>query len=203
MIASDMLERIVAYFGRDKDYNRARMDQLDRMIHAIDEQERERVMDKLIEEHESSRMLSVKNLAETCRGLGVSHHDRRAANFAEAIDAECGCCGESYKWKASASDFERLEGIHATCPKCGWPHSDEIRYRTYEHLGLAPDAAYRKTYKQQTDHLRNEHVGPDKKPAWSKAQARIEYSAKTKDEIDKVREEIAKIAEAKNVRTTA
>jgi hypothetical protein len=191
MTADDMLAKVTNYFGREKDYSYALLDRLRRMIGAIAEDERDRVIERLYEDHEASRVLSIKALAETCRALGVAHHDRHAQTNAEAVDVECGACEFPYRWRPSASDFERVEdNVHATCPRCGWPHSDELRYRAYCAMGMQGDAAYHATYSQQTEWCRKEHLGIDprtgnaKKPAWSRAQARDEIAQDKRRELE-------------------
>jgi len=187
MTQGDMLRRIMGYFGQAKNYSEALVVRLTQACEAIDEEERERVLEKLEDEHEATRILSIKNLAETCRGLGVNWRTKRQIAYAESSEVVCGACELPYRFKPSASEWERIEeNVHATCPRCGWPHSDQLRYEAYCRLGMQSDAKYHITYAQQTKYCRDSHLGPGKDPAWSRATAVAERDEAKKEAIERI-----------------
>lgn len=178
-----MLDKITEYFGRLKDYSTALLDQLNRMIDSIPDQDRQRVVDALYEQYEAGRILSAKNLAETCRNMGVPY--RKASGRSDAIEVQCAACGLSYDWAIVVTDQERIDrNIHSSCPRCGYAHGDELKYQSYARNGFPEGSKYPETHLAHMKRCRDNHTA-GKEPAWSRQKAVEEIKAAQREEVER------------------
>jgi hypothetical protein len=110
-------------------YGDERIASLDRFIGDIDQADHERVFEWIIENRALQSAVGVADIKQACVALGVGF---RAVQAVRPVPIECGACETVYKFLHAVSVTDQLEhGIHARCPKCGLPGSDQQTAEIY------------------------------------------------------------------------
>jgi hypothetical protein len=124
----------------------------------IHEEDRKAVMDRIIETEASSIKVSVKNIAEACRALGVGFHEQK---YTPAIDWQCDACGHEFKFHQSPTMQDKIEkNIHDTCPMCGFQPGWTMTRNAYAKMGNGTiSKAYAEQYMDQVQRCTEKH-GP-------------------------------------------
>ena len=116
MTTSAMTESLYAYFeGKYSDSVRAR---IFTFCDNLGDEERAKVLEYLIEHLKANFKVSVSELVEACKALGVGY---KQARFVPSIEWDCEACGYRFRYSQAASDDDKIDfNTHDVCPHCGF-----------------------------------------------------------------------------------
>lgn len=171
MTAGEMLSALMDYFAQGK-YPDAVVNRMRFTIESIGDAERQVVLDHLIETQKASFKISVAEIVEACKALGIGYHESK---FIPATDWTCDACGHEFKYVQAVTDDDKIDrNLHDVCPMCGFQPGWTIQRAAYEQAGnLTPE--YAAWYDRMLEHMPAKH-GP-KAPEgiyWARSKAEAE-----------------------------
>lgn len=170
-------------------YSKELILQLEKIIESISDSDRALILTYLYEHNEASRIMSVKNIVEACRDLGIGYRQVKIQGYVQEV--ECAACGMKYRWKQSVTDKEAYDsGVFCKCPRCGWAHQDTVVYEQYKALGFTEESKATEMFLKHTKDCRDTHVGEGKKPVWSRSEYEQEVKAENRARVDRIMQEI-------------
>jgi hypothetical protein len=152
MNIGDFLFELFEYFAGK--YADAVKDRVRKLADALSDAERKAVFDHLIENQKASFKISVAELVESCRFLGIGYH---AAHYTPAVDWYCDACGHNFKYAQAANDDEKIDlGLHDVCPMCGFQPGWTMVRDAYARIGhLSKD--YVEEYQKRAKECASKH----------------------------------------------
>ena len=177
MTASEMVNELLACFVPPPAKMQDKMMKIAETIHADD---RKSVMDRIIESEAASIKISVKNIAEACRALGVGFHEE---HYTPAIDWQCDACGHEFKFHQCPSIQDKLDrNIHDACPMCGFQPGWTMTRDRYLKMGSGHiSEAYATQYMDLMQKCTENHGPGGKGPT---GQLRTPYFLRSKAETE-------------------
>ena len=177
MTAPEMVNELLACFVPPP----AKMqDKMMSVASTIHEDDRKAVMDRIIESEAASIKISVKNIAEACRALGVGFHEE---HYSPAIDWQCDACGHEFKFHQCPSISDKVEkNIHDACPMCGFQPGWTMTRDAYIRTGGQISKAYAEQYMDQMQKCTERHGPGGKGPS---GELRTPYFIRSKAEDEK------------------
>lgn len=137
MNLEDFMFELFEYFQGK--YADAVKDRIKAMAINFTNDERKAVFDHLIENQKASFKISVAEIVESCKFLGIGYH---AAHYVPAVDWVCDACGHQFKYAQAVSDDDRIDrNLHDFCPRCGFQPTWTIVRRKYREQGGWRDEA--------------------------------------------------------------
>lgn len=198
MTETMFMSRAMSYFGGDGKYNPEVIAEMNRIVSAISEPERDLVYDCLVEDERASFRIGVKEIVAACQKLGVGY---RRSHYIPATGWCCDACGHQFNYAPYASDEDKLaKGIHDVCPMCGFQPGWTETYNSYKKLGRL-SANYEAQYRRLIESCTQAH-GPNAPGGvyWSRAAVEKELRDAKYMKIDRAMESVAK---AKEIRSDA
>jgi hypothetical protein len=183
---------LFAYFaGKYPDAVEARIRKL---VDSIPESAKETILDHLVENQKANYKISVAEIVESCRTLGVSYSETK---FIPAESWMCDACGHQFKYTVVSSDDDKLDrGLFDACPMCGfqpiWTKQREV-YKTMSFWSEASEEQYQRAVANCTGRW-----GPGKPDGLFWARAKAEEDRRKERRIN-VEAKLAQIDRAKQL----